>query len=81
MFVTGQVCDYLAQQNSYRNFTTQEISFCRSLNNQTFSKGALNNIYYCQRKIEEQVTAMYVAKNWVPNNESNINYPSYFFTN
>jgi hypothetical protein len=80
-FVTAPACDLLLTPNPYRNFSTAEVAYCRTLNNATFSRGAVNNLYYSQRKIEERTTEMYAAKNFTPNTESNLTYPPYFLTN
>ena len=37
-------------------------------------------MYYCQRKMEARVKEHYAAKGGQPNDESNLNYPAYFYS-
>lgn len=51
-FVTAPACGMLTEPSPFNQFTARELALCETINNRTFSRGAINNIYYCQRKLE-----------------------------
>jgi hypothetical protein len=74
-FVTGQACQIIAA-----NLTAEQLAFCKKINDGTFSQGGIDNLYYTERKMEQRVNEYYLARNYTPNDESALNYPSYFST-
>jgi hypothetical protein len=74
-FVTAKPCSLIAHL-----LTPKQQSFCGTLNNNTFAEGGTDNLYYTQRKIEEKTNDYYAARNYVPNDQSNVTYPAYFLT-
>lgn len=55
-FVNGTVCSNVTELTYFTNsFNEKQLqNICNSINNRTFSLGAINNLYYCLRKIEAQ---------------------------
>lgn len=79
-YSTGNACSALQTNSDTISFTPEQIALCQTLNRETFKQGAFNSMYYVQRKIEQRVKEYYAARNDTPNDESNLTYPDYFFT-